>query len=208
MNIKNINYTLNAFTLAEVLITLGIIGIVAAMTIPTLIKNSQNAELKTAWKKAYSDISNATNLLIQDNGGDLTGVLDYSSNTLDQFNKYLKFTKTGNFSTTNEVCWSKNDTSENTWEKCAALPNGTLMLFAGYNSSCTGYTTAHPAGVCQIIRIDVNGLKGPNKAGKDIFSVWVEKNKVTPYGIQGDHSNVSSCDSTGGLGCAAKYLME
>lgn len=37
-----------AFTLAEVLITLGIIGIVSAMTLPTLIQNKTNKELQTA----------------------------------------------------------------------------------------------------------------------------------------------------------------
>ena len=42
----------NAFTLAEVLITLGIIGVVAAMTIPTLISNTNGAQFKTAYKKA------------------------------------------------------------------------------------------------------------------------------------------------------------
>ena len=43
------------FTFAEVLITLGIIGVVAAMTIPGLIQNSKNKELQTKLKKAYSD---------------------------------------------------------------------------------------------------------------------------------------------------------
>ena len=42
------------FTLAEVLITLGIIGVVAAMTIPTLIVNTNSAQFKTAYKKAIS----------------------------------------------------------------------------------------------------------------------------------------------------------
>lgn len=46
-----------AFTLAEVLITLGIIGIVAAMTLPTLVQNHKNAELQTGLKKAYSVLS-------------------------------------------------------------------------------------------------------------------------------------------------------
>lgn len=41
----------NAFTLAEVLITLGIIGVVAAMTIPTLMNKTNDAELKSAYKK-------------------------------------------------------------------------------------------------------------------------------------------------------------
>ena len=41
-----------AFTLAEVLITLGIIGIVAEMTIPTLMNNVQDQAFKAAWKKS------------------------------------------------------------------------------------------------------------------------------------------------------------
>ena len=47
------------FTLAEVLITLGIIGVVAAMTIPTLLSNTNGAQLKTAYKKALSTLNQA-----------------------------------------------------------------------------------------------------------------------------------------------------
>ena len=46
-----------AFTLAEVLIVLGIIGIVAEMTIPSLVKQTQDLEFKSAWKKAYSELN-------------------------------------------------------------------------------------------------------------------------------------------------------
>ena len=41
------------FTLAEVLITLGIIGVVAAMTMPTLMNSTQGAQYKAAYKKAF-----------------------------------------------------------------------------------------------------------------------------------------------------------
>ena len=44
-------YRKSAFTLAEVLITLGIIGVVAAMTLPTLVNDKQNKELQTQFKK-------------------------------------------------------------------------------------------------------------------------------------------------------------
>lgn len=47
------------FTLAEVLITLGIIGVVAAMTMPTLMNSTQGAQYKVAYKKALSAISQA-----------------------------------------------------------------------------------------------------------------------------------------------------
>ena len=61
----------SAFTLAEVLVTLGIIGIVAALTMPSLINNSQNRELQSALNKNYSVISQALDLMKADIGGDI-----------------------------------------------------------------------------------------------------------------------------------------
>ena len=57
-----------AFTLAEVLITLSIIGIVAAMTLPTLVQKKQDKELISMTRKVYSDINNAFLLSQQDYG--------------------------------------------------------------------------------------------------------------------------------------------
>ena len=56
------------FTLAEVLITLGIIGVVAAMTIPTLISNTNGAQFKTGFKKALSTLNQAAimNIAMED----------------------------------------------------------------------------------------------------------------------------------------------
>ena len=55
------------FTLAEVLITLGIIGIVAAMTIPVLMTNYQKKTTATRAKKAYSELLQAIKLSENDN---------------------------------------------------------------------------------------------------------------------------------------------
>ncbi len=53
------NFKASAFTLAEVLITLGIIGVVAAMTIPNLIANTNGAKYRSGFKKAISTLSQA-----------------------------------------------------------------------------------------------------------------------------------------------------
>lgn len=60
-----------AFTLAEVLITLGIIGVVAAMTLPSLIQNYHEKQRVTQLKKAYSVMQNAF-LMAQEEYGDVT----------------------------------------------------------------------------------------------------------------------------------------
>ena len=59
MRLSNIR---DGFTLAEVLITLGIIGVVAAMTMPTLMNSTQGAQYKAAYKKALSALSQAVTL--------------------------------------------------------------------------------------------------------------------------------------------------
>lgn len=62
------------FTLAEVLITLGIIGVVAAMTIPTLIANTRGAQYKAKYKKAISSIDQSVRLNKANYGWDFAEV--------------------------------------------------------------------------------------------------------------------------------------
>lgn len=89
-----------AFTLAEVLITLGIIGIIAEMTIPTLMNNVQNQQLMVQLKKNYTEFNQALMMFANDNGcpGDLecTGYFGATASTQafgDAFVKYLNVSK-------------------------------------------------------------------------------------------------------------------
>ena len=82
------------FTLAEVLITLGIIGVVAALTLPNLIADYKNKELATRAKRSYSLITQAIQRWQADNGivGDITGLFDTSKTSeqvTENFSKYF-----------------------------------------------------------------------------------------------------------------------
>ena len=57
------------FTLAEVILTLVIVGIAAAMTIPGVINNTNDREYKAKFKEIYAVLDNATNLIKNENGG-------------------------------------------------------------------------------------------------------------------------------------------
>lgn len=82
----------NGFTLAEVLITLGIIGVVAAMTMPSLIANYQNKELLTRVKKTYSTFYNAVNLALAETGSsEITSVFDTSNTSLQTTQNMQKY---------------------------------------------------------------------------------------------------------------------
>ena len=64
-----------AFTLAEVLITLGVIGVVAAMTLPTLIQKYKRVVVETQLRREYALIANAVKWAEVDNGTDKSGCL-------------------------------------------------------------------------------------------------------------------------------------
>ena len=72
---------MGGFTLAEVLITLGIIGVVAAMTMPTLINSTQGAQYKTAFKKSLTVLSQAVVMNIALNDYDLSQVVKGTNQT-------------------------------------------------------------------------------------------------------------------------------
>ena len=63
-----------AFTLAEVLITLGIIGVVAAMTIPVLLVNTTSQKYRSKLKKTISTLSQAARMSDAQYGFDYSGI--------------------------------------------------------------------------------------------------------------------------------------
>lgn len=203
------------FTLAEVLITLAVIGVVAAITIPTLMNNIQDAQLKTAWKKEYSILSQMVNRVATDNGGSLKGLLTDSNTARDLFKPYLKYIKECDNGASFGNCWASSykrlNGDGNDWVDSAGLvlSDGASLMFAtdsSWYSTCNGLNAATSA--CAYIPVDVNGpTKGPNVIGKDIFNVWVRENSISPEGATDGRSGTCSTSSTGS-GCSARFLYQ
>ena len=215
-----------AFTLAEVLITLGIIGVVAAITIPTLMQNIQDTQFKSAWKKEYSQLEQASKLYLQDNSNNFSGVGNYA----DALQPYYKIIKYCNSHASVQGCWVTSGTNlylKPAWGYVRAgipdnsanpdlgvsqglvLTDGTLVsTFAPWSAACD------PVGsLCGWIIVDVNGIKIPNTVGRDIFGVWVLKDRITPIGSEmvstGYNDACGNGDNTAGdsgWGCSAEYL--
>ena len=153
----------NAFTLAEVLITLGIIGVVAAMTMPTLINQTNGAQYKAAYKKALSAISQGVTLNVALD--DVSFADDNAANFLPTRMNVVKNT-TGETDKIGYKTWPTLATSNGSGTAPATSGNNTALffndgsLFVFPTSKATNECTeAHP---CKGF-IDVNGIKGPNK---------------------------------------------
>ncbi|MDD3149537.1 MAG: prepilin-type N-terminal cleavage/methylation domain-containing protein [Candidatus Gastranaerophilales bacterium] len=204
------------FTLAETLIVIAIIGIIASIVTPMLFGTTNQAELTAAWKKTYSDVNQALLLIKQDNGGTFSMLCASESDASlcfrNQLSSKLNYIKTCNLKSVDGNCWSESgptdvgqDNLDNNYG--LILNNGTFFLMQ-YNPSCNWTSWGGEVaeiGHCGAITIDVNGSKAPNETGKDIFGISILKDRVVPYGAFDIY--IDTCDTTG-VSCSTDYLYE
>lgn len=199
----------SAFTLAEVLITLGVIGVVSAMTLPTVIKNYQKKVASTRVKSAYSQLLQAIQRSEVDNDEIKSWDFD-TTNTETFMKKYLEPYFKGMTLCTNLTKCPIGITSGH-YDRRYFLNNGTQIDFYRHESAPF------------YILIDIDGLKGKNTMGYDWFYFTYNKNlnKIMPYGwfegitkenILNGEKNAPKCSTDKSLGynyrhgCAA-FLM-
>ena len=105
------------FTLAEVLITIGIIGVVAAISMPTLISNSQKAEETAAFMKAYSMMNQAFGMIAADNSDFQSALSPYGEGDtmafVELFSKKMKVARYCNDPDVANDCFSYSYTTIN-----------------------------------------------------------------------------------------------
>jgi prepilin-type N-terminal cleavage/methylation domain-containing protein len=177
-----------AFTLAEVLITLGVIGVVAAITMPVLSKMYKKAIAKNQIKQAYSLISNAVNSVtlddeyphgcyygvdgLQENWSECGAFFDGVISKLET----TKICENNSFEngcvpdykiedfTGKASCGGFKAENIKLYSKSAVLKNGITIFIYGGGSLRKG----------PIIAFDINGFKGPNKPGYDVYAMRLQ----------------------------------
>lgn len=172
-----------AFTLAEVLITLGIIGVVAAMTIPTLNNMIQDAQYKTAYKKAYADANQALQKGVNTTGSIVAVTGEGDANQLQNFYGFMdEFKVSKKCIATISECWEPN--GENL---ISGYPRDVQSIAFMDNS---GRAWANYYYGLAWIFVDTNGLKKPNQWGKDRFP-FIMSTPQSDMGIVGQPSKIN-----------------
>ena len=218
-----------AFTLAEVLITLSIIGVVAAFTVPSLMVNYQNMSSYSALKKQQSVLSNVYNLVIREHGHFDTWGLSSVANSkeitevTDRFLPYLKYTK---MCVNKSGCWASskikalNGKVTASWAQIGGigdsyavfqLEDGTILNLDTYdkNDMTNKMGVATQSNYTVAMYIDINGNKGPNTLGRDVFVFTLTERGLLPAGTDKvSYCNPKNTSSIAGLDCAAKVLSE
>lgn len=205
-----------AFTLVEVLITLGIVGVVAAITIPTLVANYKKHVLISQLKKGYSTISQALTMMYYDTGIDIT-FANYPNNSFVKvFQQYLLklgySSGSGITGIDSDNYYSstiyKNYNNTNTGD-AASLDEGQIILNDGMAIFIQNSSLAHYG---LLITIDVNGIKkNPNKWGHDLFTFrMTDDGRLIPaeapsstfiYANQSVYCSKNSTSRANGMGC-------
>ena len=198
-----------AFTLAEVLITLGVIGVVAAITMPTLIKNYQKHKTVNQLKKVYTVLNQAFKMSEIDNDAyeNWSSIVDMGGKdyTEKYWQPYLKVVKAcSNF----KDCGYKTETpwmnlnKTNIASPCSfsvryfiITYDGTILQFSSYD---LGSITA-----------DINGIANPNQYGKDVFIFKITKSGVKPKGSgTSDYCNKTYTRGDNGEYCSGKIMVD
>lgn len=143
------------FTLAEVLITLGIIGVVAAMTIPSLINQTNGAEFKTGAKKMMSVLNQVITMTVAVDGYDfsqISAVTSASGSLYDTFSRKMNIMRGTNAVDTTFYGANTGSTNYTLW-----FNDGMAITFPNDGVTCDSPGKAK----CRLV-VDINGAKRPN----------------------------------------------
>lgn len=219
-----------AFTLAEVLITLTIVGIIAAMTIPTVTIEHKKQVYVAQLKKAYTEVTQGLKILSQSKGCiDNLACTGYFStgasisgtyNLLNDLSNYMNYTKLCVTGLDPRPCmaeWNR-DLDQTTGGERPVL--GAMQTLSNYSfgisspqiGNCTSALSYNGVNVCNVVYIDVNtGTSGPNQYGRDIFTFYIMNNcTLIPTATVGGSALIiqGNCTTTDGKACSEKILED
>ncbi len=189
-----------AFTLAEILITLAIIGIVAALTIPSMINKYQKRIYITGLQKNYAVLTAAFKAAQIENGDVINWDWSNTENIADILSKYLKVEKKYpvNSDVYKVMCHEDNGFTHknnsfnpqymwlsNKWHISSPFIANRTASIKLTNGACVGVNPLdNNYDSIREIFLDINGSsKSPNVAGKDLFFFYInDKNELKPFG--------------------------
>ena len=199
-----------AFSLAEVLITLGIIGVVASLTLPSVIHQYRKKALETQFKTAYSFINQALVMTKQDLGSNSL-FDDYTVYNSEQGYVYANEFKKAFYKRLRVVgnaTLEPSDYSTYSDKNIKAVGDGVSFTISAPEKVLENGMTVRAsvgggiAGKYISVQVDINGNKGPNRRGHDLFSFTIKdsSDKLTGTKKTRDYTDEELGDlSSGGI---------
>ena len=167
---------LKGFTLAEVLVTLGIIGVVSAMTVPSLMQNYQRQSYVTQLHKVYNELSQA--LIMYQTDKNAVNLTEAGLNSVEAFSGFFKnyFKIVQDCGSTPTPCFASEYKKISGVKSHFTCTNNCFSLANGASIGNLNKIETYGANSIIAFDIDINGPKGPNIIGRDAFYILLYKN--------------------------------
>lgn len=192
-----------AFTLAETLITIGMIGLIAVLTLPTLMNSTSDKERVARVKKVYSTLTEAHNRAVATYGpvatwfnNDTTAV-QYAQRYGSRISEFLNVEKDcgmevnkgclpAGWKRFNSVSLCNYDIAPDAYK--IVLSDGAAVALKIDKPKCDGIVIFNGMSMnrCGYIDFDIDGKKGKNEAGVDAFTLYIGPNRIF------HHSNIAT----------------
>lgn len=185
----------HGFTLAEVLITLLIVGVVATLTTPALVKNVGSSKIGPQLSKFVNTMETGFENMMMDEA--ISNLHDqrasFGTNGFNRLSKVVIMTNLKNNTNPDSITIKKGDGSDYYTEKFSRgytwmLKDGTIVIVDPLKSpAASAYTRGSGAykyeSANTAIFVDIGGLKGSHRAGKEVFCFMIDSSGIlVPYG--------------------------
>ena len=198
------------FTLAEILITIVVIGVVSAITVPSIMQTTEKQEFVAGLKKANSVLHQGLSAIARENGyplGDYSFLIE-EKDFMDEFAKVTSVAKVlNNEIKLKEYSWLNGESGETAIINPKAIITTDGQEFI-YSNSFGNYGISEEDFAHQLlgIGVDVNGERKPNRVGYDIFFFYLINGKgIVPTGAK----SFDECNrQNSGVTCTSKVLKE
>lgn len=209
---------LKAFTLAEILITMGIVGVIAALTVPDLVSDYQNKAMAVQIRKFSVELNEAAELYLTDKGKSSLEATNIYNNITDFINNnYFNIAKTCASATgcfASENYFSMDQSDSNATKSTTFTCDGGAYLLSSSVAICPIVTTKTITTITPLLPtltshsltfyVDINGPEPPNIGGRDMFKLNVSDTGV----VWGDIEKTTGLSMLGSVYCKESPLGE
>lgn len=221
------------FTLAEVLVTMGVIGVVAALTVPNLVKDYQKKSLIAQLRKVHSELQQVFLSYMSDErveslretplfGANAQTDVNGLTNFYKQYFKSPTIVGAAPTAFAPEYGFLSGAATDNVGSvltqnyRAAILPSGAVIATVSGRGStlCEAWNNV----TCKEIYVDINGKQPPNIWGRDLFILFVtDSGNVTGFQMDADSADgnfegACKVQTSGGFktgsGCFGKILND
>lgn len=204
---------LKAFSIIELTIVAFLLATTIVICIPMISNNTKEAKIISSWKKNYSELQSNFEVFNISDKETIENICSSSVANKDDsifkiispyinvdLSKKTDNLKSYNYKFKNGAQISMQSTLFT--KKFSYQENGNIVGFRWLDCACTETVP------CAMAIFDMNGIKSPNRLGKDIFGIYLFKNKIEAFGADFSTEDIEkNCsEHSNGMSCSEYYL--